>query len=266
MKSQKELKLTLNEALESYKHNKHVVENVKLLMQDYGVFRGETQKIFTGKTTFEEMNKRMLILITDSLHRSTNIYNLNPYGYFSDKEIKDAKNQEIVIETEKHEFPITIHNAIKKAENTFIAFVKAKQLVGLYNSNLLGYNYRISKQYKMVNKNGKSVQAIDINTKEVKDIAQKILDNTYNMNPIILNVLVNSGVSNKSEIEYSNETLTINESTVEIISGLHDLSALAYILEDKKDIELKVELMITHYNSEEVITLFNQLNIKGGVN
>jgi hypothetical protein len=267
MKSQIELKKVLNETLETYKHNKNVLENVKTLMQNFGIFRGETQKIFTGKTLFEDMNKRILILITDSLHRSTNVHNLNPYGYFSDKEIKEAKAQEIVIETETSEFPITIHNAIKKAEDTFIAFVKAKDIVALYNSNLLGYNYRISNQYKMVQKNGKLIQTIDINTKDVKDIAQKILNNVYNMNTIILNVLVNSSFSTgKNEIEYSNDTLTINESTVEIISGLHDLSALAYILEDNKNIELKVELMVKHYNSEQMINFYNELNIKGGVN
>lgn len=255
----------LRSNLDILKHNKGVLENVKATMQEFGILRGETQKIFTGKTPLEKLDKRTLILLLDSLHRHSGMLRLSPLNFYSDKEIKQAKNQEISVATEAYTYPIIIHNALLKDEQTYAAFVSAKLLVNLYNSNLLAYNYKVSKQYKLVHKNGQLIQAIDINVREVKEIASEIVNNTYNMKPIVINVLTGSGVGRK-EIEFANNTLTINESTVEIISGLHDISALASIIEENPKVELKVEIEIKHCNMEEIQEYFNQLNLKGGVN
>lgn len=264
MNSMKELYVVLGEKLEMYKHNKVVLEDVKLLMQEYGIFRGETQKIFTNKVTLDSLDRRVLILLVDSLHRFTSEHGLNPYGYFTEKEIKDAKNQEIIINNEASHFPVKIHNVIKKEENKFVAFINAKELVRLYNLNLLGYNYNITKQYKMVLKNGTFVKTVDINSKDVKDIAQKILRNVYDMKPIVLNVVLGSGKG--KELTFENNELKIHKSNIEIISGLHDVSALANILEEDSDLEIKVELEILHYNESDALNYYNKLSLKGGVN
>lgn len=255
----------LNYHLKELKHNKTILESTKSNLLQYMILRGETQRIFMGETDVKDLERRTLILLSDELWRATNHPGLSPYGYFSDKDIDFARTQKVPVAKTSQSFPITLHNVIRKDENTFIAFVSAKDIVSLYNSNLFEYNYNVSGHYKLVrSRKGKLNQAIDLNMREVKEIADKIIHNNYNMNKIILNVLVGSGAD--KEIEFANNVLTIFDSQVGIVSGLHDLSALAYVVEENPQTELKVEIEIKHYNLSDIKDFFNKINVKGGVN
>ncbi len=267
MKTRKDLHVELKAQLQELKHNKQILEGVKNGLLQYGILRGETQRIFMEDIELESLDARTLILLTQELYAKSNVFNLNPYGFFTEKEIKAARSDKSSsISQENESFPITIHNAIKKDERTFISFVQAKKLVSLYNSNLLEYNYSINKQYKFVkNIKGNLVKSIDINMKEVKEIAERISHNQYTIDKIILNVMVGSGSEGK-EIEFKDDTLTIFQSQVDIITGLHDLSALAYVVEENPSIELKVEVEIKHYNLTDIKHFFNILKVRGGVN
>jgi hypothetical protein len=254
-----------------YKSNRTVVENVKSSMfKNYGILRGETQRIFNGELSFEKMDKNNLIRFTIELYNEIGLNKLSPYQYFSDKEIETAKKEEALKE-EVEKFPIKIVNTIQIDESTYVAFVDARILVKLYNSNLLDYNYNINKKYKLIsNVEGKIIQALDINSLKVKEIADKIANGTYRIDKVVLNILVGSSLDREAgkEVTYHKEDriLLIHQAQVDIVDGLHDISALMVALNNNSALEIKVEVEIKHLELSKIKAYFNKLNIKGGVN
>jgi hypothetical protein len=252
-------------------HNKPVVERVKMAMFDkYGVLRGETHKIFSGEIEFKKMEKNTLIRFMLELNEEIKEMNLNPYGYFTEREINFAKIQDSN-KKENEKFPIRLINTNKINEDTYIAFVNAKDIVNLYNYNLLSYNYMVSSNYKFIkNKAGNLVKSIDIDNKLVKRISEQILIGKYPFKKIILNILMGSSTTKDygKEITYSenNKELLIHQSQVDIISGLHDINALMIALGEFQDLQIKIEVEIKHLPLDEIQQYFNKLSVKGEVN
>jgi hypothetical protein len=261
------LTLKINEI----KHNKTVVESIKMsMLEKYGVLRGETQRIFKGEVPIHKLEKNNLIRFVIELYTYLGSHSLNPNTYFTEKEILTAKIQESLKE-DIEKFPITILNVIKHDDNTYVALVNARDIVRLYNSNLLEYNYNINKQYKLVkNVEGKMVQTIDIDSKKVKEIADKIVEGKYALGKMILNVLIGSSLNRESgqELEYCKDarSLIIHQAQVDIVDGLHDISALMVALNESPELELKVEVEVKHLDLDNIRKYFNKLNLKGGVN
>lgn len=263
----KQMEKTISEV----RHNKHLVENVKSAMLDhYGVLRGQTQKIFNGDIPFEKLEKNLLIRFVIELFAATKVHNLSPYNYFTDKDISNAKKEDALKE-DFEKFPIKINNVTQVDDQTYIAFINARDIVKLYNNNLLEYNYNINKRYKLVKgRDGKLIQSIDINVKEVKEIAEKILSGRYAFDKLILNVMLGSSIEKPEgqEIEYIKEDkeLLIHQAQLDIVDGLHDISALMHVFNDNPEIELKIEVEIKHLDLQNIKAYFNKLNLKGGVN
>ncbi|MEK5036190.1 hypothetical protein MKY96_32595 [Paenibacillus sp. FSL R7-0302] len=260
------------------KHNRNFLEELKSYLLKHGISKGETQKIIMGLLKIEELDKRVFILlslaINNYLQNSDDLAwrfnSLSPYEIFEKEEIDSALrfNNLEDIHTENSNLPIIIKKARKSGIDSFVANIPISQVVQLYNSNILEYNYKINKQYKFIkNIEGNFVKTIDINLREVRKIAEGILNNELKISKVVLNVLKGSNEFGK-EIEYDskNHALRIYNSKIDIINGLHEINALAYVMEEYPDNKFKVEVEIKNYTMEDIINYFNQIKIRGSVN
>ncbi|ARF70720.1 hypothetical protein B7C51_24925 (plasmid) [Paenibacillus larvae subsp. pulvifaciens] len=265
----------LRKILDDIKHNNNQKENLKKkLYENYGVFRGETQQIINGDIP---LKKEMIIRIGMELYFITKIKEINPKGAFSEKEIEKAVStslnedeilqKDLSIENfEKEEFPLVFRRVIKESENKYIVFEYAYRIAELYKRDLLKYNLDITKKYKYVqNKKGILSQSIDINFNLVSEIAESILNSTYDFKPVVLNVLKKP---NENFIHYNEDELTlrIDESRIDILNGFHTILAIERALDLNHNIKVKIELEINYLELEEAKIYYNKLLLKGGVN
>ena len=264
----KELFKNTEEVILATKNNKIIVENMKERLLDQGVSRGEVQKIFNGQTNLEETNLKTVILFVKSLYEVTDgdYYKLYLENYLSKKEINEIINsKEMRFSNGEKKSPLVFKN-VEFDGDSYTLKLSARDIVELYNSKFLKVNFEIGKRYKFSSdKSGKATKVIDVNFKKVKN-AQKLLSiGEYKINTIILNVLKGT-CKNEDEMLYKDNVLTVKTQWMDIISGLTDIIALSYVLEDNPDLNIDVNVEIKKYNLNDIKKYFNKISLKGGIN
>jgi hypothetical protein len=263
--SRKALEITLAKVIKEIKFDRNKVESIKEAMFKHGLMRGKMQRIINGEIGMEILDDATFCLLTMTLYNETNIMAINPYRLFSPEEIEDAKRLKNAQFVENKLFPVVFQNVIQIDEKNYVLLENVKTLIKLYNSNVLDYNYDITRNYKFVrNITGKLTKTLDVNMREVREMAEKIINNQQPVNKIVINVL-DEKTSNINYITESRKLLIIN-GQIDIVNGIHTLNALAYIIEHNPDFDTKVELEIKHYTLHEIKHYYNQLKLKGGVN
>jgi hypothetical protein len=259
--SRSELEHIVSKVVAEVKFDREKVENVKRELLKYGVMRGKTQKIFNGEIGLEELDDRTLCLLIVELHNSTKLNIINPYQSYSVEEIEGYKKMKE--STDEHSVGhIMFTNVVQHGENDYEAIENVKNLIKLYNESVLEYNYDITRNYKFSpDITGKLKRVLDVNMKDVKDTAHKILNNQYDISKIVINISDDASVSYDSE----SKKLSVTGGKTYIISGIYDLNALVYALEQNPDFSKNVQLEIKHYSKEQITKYYYQLKIKGGV-
>lgn len=258
MKDKGEYLKGVNQQIRILKNNKFIVNKLKNELEKRGISRGETQKMLMNEFTIEDMDSDKFLIFIERLYALSKVFELSPYEFFPHKRFKEVR--EIVFnEEDDYEFPIQLQNASKRGED-FIVSIDTNYFIELYKKNLLSYNYDIL-PYKFIYKKDKGRRVLDINIKKAERIAEKILQNDYETKSIILMI----AKEKQNELKYENGTLTIDSKMI-VLNGVHDLNALALVIESKPDFKKDINVIIKHITKKEAIHFRNQLLIKGGVN
>ena len=201
-----------------------------------------------------DLNDNELILLSKVFYKYFKDDNLKPSHYFSDK---DLINYETNIKEHYESINlIELNNTIKINDTSYVAFVGAEMLYNMYESNIIIYNKETQRSPK-IRVLGKNyiVKQISLNKNAVKEIANEMLNETYESDLIIFNVL--QLPNNVPNISYDNGTLYIKPNLnvededftcVNVIDGMHRLSALvnavAKLKKDKKEIPASMGLIV----------------------
>lgn len=255
---EKNLKITIN----NYKHDRNVIDVVQDELNEYGLLEGETQKIFIGRISLEQMNKNLLALFTKGLYAATNENLVNPKDYFTPEEIKKAITESSFTPARNNEsFPVIIDNVIELTPQDYLTKINMHDVVKLYNNGLIDYDFRSQRNAKIINKNGVSYQTPNINKNSVEQIKNKILSGTYYADPITLNMILGSnGDGDELTYDVKNNKLYLNGGNLHILDGFHRLNAFVLAVLENPDIKLEIPVIIKNYDIESAAEYFGQIN------
>lgn len=254
MKSKNELIKLLESKLKSNKINSSLAKALNEELLKKNINPNLTGLLFNGMKDIIDLNDNELILLSKVFYNYFKDSDLKPSHYFSDK---DLINYETNIKEHYESINlIELNNVIKINDTSYVAFIGAEMLYNMYESNIIVYNKETQRSPK-IRVLGKNyvVKQISLNKNAVKEIANEMLNETYESDLIIFNVL--QLPNNVPNISYDNGTLYIKPNLnvededftcVNVIDGMHRLSALvnavAKLKRDKKEIPPSMGLIV----------------------
>lgn len=254
MKSKNELIKLLESKLKNNKINGSLAKALNEELLRKNINPNLTGLLFNGMKDIIDLNNNELILLSKVFYNYFKDSDLKPSHYFSDK---DLINYETNIKEHYESIDlIELNNTIKINDTSFVTFIKAEMLYNMYESNIIVYNKETQRSPK-IRVLGKNyvVKQISLNKNAVKEIANEMLNETYESDLIIFNVL--QLPTNVPNISYDNGTLYIKPNLnvededftcVNVIDGMHRLSALvnavAKLKKDKKEIPSSMGLIV----------------------
>ena len=254
MKSKNELIKLLETKLKNNKINGTLAKALNEELLRKNINPNLTGLLFNGMKDIIDLNNNELILLSKVFYNYFKDNDLKPSHYFSDK---DLINYETNIKEHYESINlIELNNTIKINDTSYVAFVGAEMLYNMYESNIIVYNKETQRSPK-IRVLGKNyvVKQISLNKNAVKEIANEMLNETYESDLIIFNVLQLQ--NNVPNISYDNGTLYIKPNLnvededftcINVIDGMHRLSALvnavAKLKKDKKEIPPSMGLIV----------------------
>lgn len=254
MKSKNELIKLLESKLKNNKINSSLAKALNEELLKKNINPNLTGLLFNGMKDIIDLNDNELILLSKVFYNYFKDSDLKPSHYFSDK---DLINYETNIKEHYESINlIELNNTIKINDTSFITFIKAEMLYNMYESNIIVYNKETQRSPK-IRVLGKNyvVKQISLNKNAVKEIANEMLNETYESDLIIFNVL--QLPNNVPNISYDNGTLYIKPNlnvededftVVSIVDGFHRLSglvdAVTKLKRDKKEIPESMGLIV----------------------
>lgn len=261
LQDRRDLESNIQKVLNQIKHDRNIVNEIKDRMyQSFGVLHGQTQKIIIGETPIEELDLRLLCLFTLALYDTTNELIINPYQFFTEKEIKIAKRADFKPEENEIKLPLVIENVLQVGPEDYITVMPISFLVKLYNSNLLEYNFETQRNAKVVRKKDRIVQEPNINKKSVKEIANLVKNNAYLPDTITLNVLAGSSDEDE-ELVYdpAQRKLVIKSGEIDILDGFHRLNGFVNAMAEGCP-EMNIQVAIKNYSTRKAQKYVGQIN------
>ena len=254
MKSKNELIKLLESKLKTNKINSSLAKALNEELLKKNINPNLTGLLFNGMKDIVDLNDNELILLSKVFYNYFKDDNLKPSHYFSDK---DLINYETNIKEHYENINlIELNNTIKINDTSYVAFVGAEMLYNMYENNIIIYNKETQRSPK-IRVLGKNyvVKQISLNKNAVKEIANEMLNETYESDLIIFNVL--QLPNNVPNISYDNGTLYIKPNLnvededctfINVIDGMHRLTALvnavAKLKKDKKEIPPSMGLIV----------------------
>jgi hypothetical protein len=196
--------------------------------------------LFNKAKEIIDCNEKELICLSSVFYKYFKNEEVNPKQYFSQQQIVNYYND---IREEKEEVDtLEFKDCIQINDTSYIAFADAESLYNYYVNNLIIYNKSTQRASRIrVLGSGYVVKEISVNKNAVKEIANEMLNHTYESDMIIFNVVQ---IPNKIlNVNYENRILSIkpnldlqDEDTtiVNVVDGYHRLSAIVRAAEKCK--------------------------------
>lgn len=264
LKDKSELIQNLTTAIESFKHKRNVVKQIKNNLGEYNISAGNIQKWINHPEEIENIDERTLCLFAEAVYMTTANLTVNPKDYFTERQIKEVKTTYEAIEEEKITFPYTFENVIKINDEMFFVQISDKNLKRLLDSNLIQYNPEVQREARTkTDKEGNIIQIPKVFPKSIKEIKQ--LRKTGELFSTVLTFNARLGTSETGEelvYDSKNNTLTITEGTLlDCLDGFHRLTALSQALtEDPSMDEMIFPLCIVNFSTKIAQNYFSQIN------
>lgn len=261
LKERPELEEALEPVLKRIKTDKKIVNEIKQKLAQNKVTFGQTQRILNGDLPLSEIDLGLLCLLTSTVYEATREPIINPTNYFTEKEIKTSLRRDYSPEQPDIEFPIVLEDVLMLSKEDYITTMPIKQIVALFNANILDYNFETQRNAKLKRRKDKIIMQPNINPKSVNEIEKKVLENTFLPDTITFNVLAGSGTEG-DELFYdaSGKKLIIYESEIDILDGFHRITAFVSALRKNPSLEFTVQVAIKNYNIRKAQSYVAQIN------
>lgn len=286
MKDRLELEKNIRETLKRYKSRNVTVEVQQKMRIACGLIPSETQKFLNGKKELSELNDKYLYLFTKALYDATNKEeSINPDKYFSPEEKEKAGSaRQYVHEENTVKFPYMVNDAMMLGRREYVIKMKMSELVNMYKSDLIDYDFKSQRNAKIVKIDGLLHETPDLNKESVKKITKLVSKSLYFPDPITLNLERGSAArialakaekvkgeereetikeaKNKRELEFDevDKRLRINESHFHIVDGFHRLSAFVSVMSNHPDLDFEIPVLLKNYTIEDAGKYFGQIN------
>ncbi|MED4730972.1 DNA sulfur modification protein DndB [Aneurinibacillus migulanus] len=265
MKTDRELlENNLSEVIKSIKKDRKKVAAIKIKLNENKIGTGEIQGVFTGRVKLNELDARVLCLLTISTYNETKNDKINPDSYFTKAEIKESKVFEEYIES-SIELPFTFENVTRINQDQFFCPIDAQTIKKLFDSGLLTYNFETQRESKFTKDRqdpNKIIQVVKINQKAVKEMVKLIKNASLISSTITFNARLGTS-EDAEELVYdsNNRTLTVTEGTlIDVLDGFHRTTAIVQSLNSDPTINMTFGLNIVNFGTKQAQEWFSQHN------
>lgn len=229
--------------------NNYLAEKHKMIL-------GTFEEVINNQEKLHYLSKDELIAILNAVYNITNDNRILPNHFFTESEVKKALR--LKIEVSEMEYPYTIEDVLKSSHNEFLTIISYQDLVKMWNSGLLSYNFETQRaaKKKLMKKGNIKKTATVINT-SVKNISKLILEGKFLKSTLTFNILADG----TDDFSYDDGELTINEGTnINLIDGMHRILGTIGALEERPDLEGSFEVSIRNYTLDQARYLIGLLN------
>ena len=234
--------------ISKYAKNREVRRMLMKDFKDKNILQGEVLDILSLRTPVSILSEMTLLIFTQALYNATKEYALLPTKYFTAKEIEEGTNY-YMDTPEIKQYPVIFKNPMFKINSDhYITYLTAQELEELYNRRVITYNTKTQRNLKQFHYRNNIIEKITINKTSVHDIGNKILNNSFIPNFITFNILQDGnedfGIGN-------NNTLIVNAGQINILDGFHRSVGILYALKQNKDIDFKIGVNITNFDTDK---------------
>lgn len=249
----------LADVLKDLRQDRDQIEQLRNeLLNKHNILPATTQQIINGDLNLSDLDLIVLCLLNIKLWEVTDKYPpIDPNKFFTEKEIKSAKRYEEIPE-EKMTFPLIIEDTLFVNSDEYFTKLTAKQLVEMYESKLIEYNFETQRNPKFIRKKNTVVMAPNINTKSVEQIADKLNDGSLLSTTLTLNLL--SDGTDEFHYDERKKQLIIEAAEIDILDGFHRLQGTISALRRNPDIDFNWHISIRNYSTRKAQSFFIQAN------
>lgn len=244
------------------KNNRDTEDIKEYLNKNYDIFSGDVQGwINDPEGELPNLDIRELILLTEQVHAKTG--KINPKDYFTDLEIKEARQYSGVLKLKENEinFPITIRNATIVGNSAYLVTLDIKTIDKLMANNLLNYNFDVQREAKYVKRKDKVIIEPTLHKKNVKEITQHLLEGTLVPTTLVFNAATRTATSG-NELIYDAKSLelTITGGTrLDVLDGFHRCRGLQNALQINPELDFNFAVLITNYSTKKAQNFQSQI-------
>lgn len=216
--------------------------------------------IWNGTVPYITINLAELYLFTRALYEITEEECLNPREWFNEEEEKSF----ILYKPQKpyKNNIIKFYNVDKTSDNRYVC-TKAtyQEMSEIFAQGLITYNIRTQRETTTIVFNGQYIEIPTIRQNPIVKMTKLMVDGKFTPNMITLN-LRKTGEEMLPEYNEKDRTLEIwvdNErSFLDIIDGMHRMSAAMRAVEMNPDIDMYTMISILYYTEEEAQEYIDQ--------
>lgn len=199
-----------------------------------------------GQKEIASANMEVLYCVAKAIDRNSKLSLVDEYFTSAEK----SALQSYQYETQEIKFPIRF-KMIPISSDSWIGPITAKELIALYQQQLINYNANTQRALKYVFRHGKSSYKIEVNKTAVQQIAELLKSGQYIPNTLTLNIPLDE---EGNDFYYSTVTseLVINRiNKFDILDGYHRLLAIFQVENSNSDFDYSMELRVTNYDENK---------------
>lgn len=266
MKNKERLREILVDTIENIKSDKKRVTKVKSGLKKYKILPSTVQLILNKpKEQLEQIDDKLLCLLTEQIYIASGNLELNPENYFSQREIKEVKSTFEGEVQSKIEFPYTFKPVIKISSDMYVTKIKASEVKLLMDNKLLQYNFETQREAKVkVDKNDPTniIQEVKINKKHMEYIKESIVKGEALPSTLTFNARLGTADEGVDVIYDENEmSLTIQKGVLlDCLDGFHRVTAIVKALEENPNADMIFMLNVVNFDIPKAREYFAQMN------
>lgn len=236
--------------------NKNASNEVKEELAKYRIYEGRVEEYFSDTAdVLEDADIREVALLTEQIYLKTGDQELNPENWFTEFEMKEARQFDFLIEHDEDEitFPLTIENAVHVANDVYSVAMDVKTMAQLVRSKKLNYNTEIQRQPTRVKRKDQIILKPTVIKKNVKEIKDLLLKGQLVPTTLAFNAATStSDTGEELTFDSKKRTLTINEGTrLDILDGYHRSLATEQAYSENPDLDFNFIVLITNYTTRQ---------------
>ena len=252
LKERHELEEELIPELQTLVGKKRSINKVVKELSEYDVLEGNVRKFFNNPEEVKETDTGLLYLLSNSVYKITKNENINPEEYYTESEIKEAKQYSGKLELNLTEtsLPLTLENSTLVGTSTYMTTMSIQDIDSLRKSGVLNYNFETQRESKFERRHGEIIQVATLNQKSVDEISRHLEEGTLVPTVLVFNAAVRTSDTG-DELIYDSKKheLTITKGTrLDILDGYHRTMGIKNALSKNPNIDFRFPVMFVNYS------------------
>lgn len=257
-KNKEDLIVLLKEFIpELNKDQNHVEELISHLKKKHHFTSGKVSYYLNNPERFNDADIEVIGLFADQISlKLEDAKELALENWFLGAEMKNIRGY--ILENKNSdsiEFPLTFENAVDLGDGVYLAAVDYATIARLYKHGKTQYNFEIQRAGIVKKIGDEFVKEMEIYTKNVAEIKQRVLQRKLKKTAIAYNCRVGS-TEDESEYELffddEENTLTITKGTiVEILDGTHRTLGIYEAYQEDSDLKGKMPVLFSNYTESQ---------------